>query len=89
MKAELLLHNGLGLPLPVVWQILDMAEYWVQLRFTDPLELDQWDSKEPSTMKLRASVPEVPSFKAVRKVVLAIGGHNMRACGLPSSCTPP
>ena len=83
-KAELLLHNGLGLPLPVCWQILDMAEYWLQVRFTDPVKLDQWDAGHPETMKLRMVVPEVQGFKAMRKVVLAIGGHNTRAC-VPSA----
>lgn len=82
------MHNGLGLPLPVCWLILDMAEYWLQIRFTDPLKLDQWNPNHRETMKLRVDVPEVPGFKAMQKVVLAIGGHNIRACCLPLSCIP-
>lgn len=84
-KAELLLHNGLRLPLPVCWQILDMAEYWLQVRFTDQVKQDQWNAGHPENMKLRVVVPEVKGFKAMRKVVLAIGGHNIRAFPLPSS----
>ena len=85
-KVELLMHSGLGLPLLVCWQILDMAEYWPQVKFTDPRKLDRWNPSHPETMQLHVDIPEVLGFPAMRKVVLVIGGHNIRASRLPSRC---
>ena len=82
-----MLHNGLGLPLPVCWLILDMAEYWLQIRFTDQLKMYRWDLDQRETMKLRVDIPEVPGFKSTQKIVLAIGGHNMRASCVSLPCT--
>ncbi|KZT65289.1 hypothetical protein DAEQUDRAFT_814362 [Daedalea quercina L-15889] len=76
-KTELLLHVGLGLPLPICWHILDMTEYWMQIKYNDDDRIRVRGQQLPELMTLRAVIPEnLVSFKRLRKVVLAIGGHN-------------
>ena len=90
-KTELLLQNGLGLPLPVCWRILDMAEYWPQIKFTSTRKLRysiHYHHTPPYDIELQVKVPRTPGFPAVRKVVLAIGGRSTCASHLLPLCTP-
>lgn len=83
-----------GLSLPLCWQILDMAEYWPQIRTTEPLR--PVAHGVPRHFKSALCRPRGSALLIAcgsRKVVFAIGGRNMCACkyyGLTaSSCITP
>ena len=57
-----------------------MAGYWLQIKYTDEQKIQAWDTRLPEVMNTRVVIPEDPvGFKHLRRVVLAIGGHNMCA----------
>lgn len=81
--VELLLHLKLGLPLPICWEILDTAGYWALVRGTDILKMHNWhwQSLHPDVINLRVAISGEIALNRVRRVVLAIGGHNASAHG--------
>ncbi|KAH9919818.1 uncharacterized protein B0H18DRAFT_622239 [Fomitopsis serialis] len=73
LETVLLLHISLGLPLEICWQILDTAEYWLQIRHVDLYPLVQ-DWQHPT---LRIGSPkQAAGLQHLRRVVLAIGGFS-------------
>ncbi|KAH9919849.1 uncharacterized protein B0H18DRAFT_1213653 [Fomitopsis serialis] len=73
-RTEALLHFSLGLPFSLCWQILDLAEYWVQI--VDHVEHARLlGSHEPDTWAVPLSIP-AEGFKSLRKVVVAVAGNK-------------
>lgn len=78
LRTERMLSEGLGLPLPLVWQIIEYAEYWVRsLGRCGNLTVEAFDAEIQESRCCTATIPPyVKKYKPLRKLVITIESHD-------------
>ncbi|KZT71864.1 hypothetical protein DAEQUDRAFT_763362 [Daedalea quercina L-15889] len=78
LTTERILAEDLGLPLPLVWQILEDAEYWVRsLGHCGSLMVAAFDAEIQESLCCTATIPsDVKEYKPLRRIVFTIESHD-------------
>ncbi|EPS95646.1 hypothetical protein FOMPIDRAFT_1025698 [Fomitopsis schrenkii] len=78
LQTERILSEGLGLPLPLVWQIIEDAGYWIRsLGRCGNLLVTAFGAEVQESLCCTATIPPyVKSYKPLRRVVFTIESHD-------------
>ena len=81
-ETEHILHADLGLPLPVVWQVLEDAEYWVRsVGFCGDLTVGAYNADIQESLCCTVAIPPfVKEYKPLRRIVVTVESHDQGAC---------
>ncbi|TFY65222.1 hypothetical protein EVJ58_g2102 [Rhodofomes roseus] len=73
-----ILQEGMGLPLPIPWHIIELAEYWVRsVGSCGTLTVGAFDSTIQEELCCSVRIPlHVKSYKPLRRVVVTIEAHD-------------
>ncbi|KAH9833307.1 uncharacterized protein C8Q71DRAFT_197276 [Rhodofomes roseus] len=77
-----ILQEGMGLPLPIPWHIIELAEYWVRsVGSCGTLTVGAFDSTIQEELCCSVRIPlHVKSYKPLRRVVFTIEAHDQGWC---------
>ena len=79
-QTEKLLHTSLGLPLTIVWDILEHAEYWVRSVGSGGKGVGWYiplNPRNPMGVTVITRIPEtVKGYRPVRRVIFTIAAYE-------------
>ena len=91
LKAEDILHIDLDLPLPLVWRILEDAEYWVRsVGLCGELTVRASDGHIQESLCCTVTIPPfVKDYRPLRRIVFTIEAHDQGAYQAERQCSCP
>jgi len=77
-RVEKILHEHIGLPLPLVWQIIEDAEYWVRSAGScGHLTVTSNDDTVQESLRCKTIIPSyVKDYKPLRRIVFTIYSND-------------